>query len=48
MNVIYNYLSQYLHSNKDEPFDIDKLYASVDDYLYFFVCNVEKIDYNKI
>ena len=51
MNVIYNYLSQYiLNPNKDEPFDIDKfnLYAnSVDDYLYFFVCNVEKIDYNK-
>ncbi len=50
MNVIYNYLSQYLHSNKDEAFNIDKfnLYAnSVDDYLYFFVCNVEKIDYNK-
>ena len=51
MNVIYNYLSQYIRNpNKDEPFDIDKfnLYAnSVDDYLYFFVCNVEKIDYNK-
>lgn len=49
MNVKYNYLYEYLiNNNNEEPFNIDKfnLYSNSVDYLYFFVCNAEKKEYN--
>lgn len=50
MNIKYNYLYEYIINGdkNDEPFNIDKfnLYADNVDFLYFFVCNAKKYDYN--